>query len=106
LNTPNPLPLGTTLLCGPHIFVLIVYISSELIMTLREEHSLRVFKSGVLKKIFGIKRDEVTGEWKRLQTEELYDLYSTNIKRRRKRWEKHVVSMGEETCMYGFGGKT
>jgi hypothetical protein len=43
-------------------------------VTLREEHRLRVFENRVLRKIFGPKRDEVTGEWRRLHKEELYDL--------------------------------
>jgi len=41
---------------------------------LREEHRLRVFEIMVLRKIFGPERDEVTGEWRRLHNEELYDL--------------------------------
>jgi hypothetical protein len=44
-------------------------------LTLREEHWLRVFENRVLRRIFGPKRDEVTGEWRRLHNEELYDLY-------------------------------
>jgi hypothetical protein len=49
-------------------------------LTLREEHRLRVFKNRVLRGIFGPKRDGVTGEWRRLRNEELYDLYlSPNI---------------------------
>jgi hypothetical protein len=44
-------------------------------VTLREEHRLRVFESRVLRGIFGPKRDGVTGEWRRLHNEELYDLY-------------------------------
>jgi hypothetical protein len=66
-------------LCSHHGFLLIACINSELIMTLREEHRLMIFKSRMLKKLFGLKRDEGTGEWKRLQNEELYDRYSTNI---------------------------
>jgi hypothetical protein len=45
---------------------------------LREEHKLRVFENRVLRKIFGPKRDEVTGEWRRLHNEELHDLYSSS----------------------------
>jgi hypothetical protein len=44
-------------------------------LTLREEHSLRVFENKVLRKIFGPKKDEVAGEWRRLHNEELRDLY-------------------------------
>jgi len=46
-------------------------------LTLREEHRLRVFQNRVLRKIFGPKRDEVTGECRRLHNEELSDLYSS-----------------------------
>jgi hypothetical protein len=44
-------------------------------VTLREEHRLRVFENRVLRRIFGRKRDEVIGEWRRLHNEELNDLY-------------------------------
>jgi hypothetical protein len=47
-------------------------------VALREEHRLRVFENRVLRGIFGPKRDEVTGEWRRLHTEELNDLYSSS----------------------------
>jgi hypothetical protein len=43
---------------------------------LREERRLRVFENRVLRKVFGPKRDEVTGEWEKLHNEELNDLYS------------------------------
>jgi hypothetical protein len=46
-------------------------------LTLREEHRLRVFENRVLRKIFGPKRDEVTGEWRKLHNKELLDLYSS-----------------------------
>jgi hypothetical protein len=49
-------------------------------LTLREECKLRVFENRVLRRIFGPKRDEVTGEWRRLHNEELYAAYfSPNI---------------------------
>jgi hypothetical protein len=44
-------------------------------LTLKEEHRLRVFQNTVLRRIFGLKRDGVTGEWRRLHNEELNDLY-------------------------------
>jgi hypothetical protein len=60
-------------------------------LTLREERRLRVFESGVLRRIFGPKKDEVTREWRKLHNEELNDLcYSSNIvhkiKWRRRDW--------------------
>jgi hypothetical protein len=68
---------------------------------LGEEHRLRVFENRVLRRIFGLKRDEVTGEWRKLHNEELRDLYSspsiiTIIKSRRMRWAGHVARMGEK----------
>jgi hypothetical protein len=47
------------------------------LLTLREEHGLRVFENRVLRRIFGPKKDEVTGEWRKLHNEELRDLYSS-----------------------------
>jgi hypothetical protein len=46
-------------------------------LILREEHRLRLFENRVLRRIFGPKRDEVTGEWRKLHNEELRDLYSS-----------------------------
>jgi hypothetical protein len=46
-------------------------------LTLREEHRLGFFENRVLRKIFGPKRDEMTGEWRKLHNEELHDLYSS-----------------------------
>ena len=68
-------------------------------LTLREKLRLRVFESRVLRRIFGSKRDEVTGEWRKLYKEEVNDLYlSPNIvrviKSRRMRWAGHVARMG------------
>ena len=74
-------------------------------LTLREERGLRVFENRVLKRIFGPKRDEVTGEWRKLHNEELNDLYSSPntvwvIKSRRMRWVWHVASIGEGKGVY------
>jgi len=44
-------------------------------LTLKEERRLRVFENRVLRRIFGLNRDEVTGEWRKLYNEELNDLY-------------------------------
>ena len=74
-------------------------------LTLREERRLTVFENRVLRRIFGPKRDEVTGEWRKLHNEELTDLYfSPNIvqviKSRRERWVGHVARMGERKGVY------
>ena len=79
---------------------------------MREERRLRVFENRVLRRIFGTKRDGVTGEWRKLHNEELNDLYcSANIvrviKSRRVRWAGHVERMGGvERRIQGFGGET
>ena len=78
---------------------------------MREERKLRVFENMVLRRIFGPRREEVMGEWRRLHNEELNDLYfSPNIvlviKSRRVRWAGHVARMGEESGTYRlFMGK-
>jgi hypothetical protein len=64
-----------------------------------------VFENRVLRRIFGPKRDEATGEWRRLHNEELYDLYSSPniirvIKSRRMRWRRHVARIGEKRGAY------
>jgi PAS domain-containing protein len=66
-----------------------------------EEHRLRVFGNRMLRRIYGPKRDEVTGEWKELYNEELHDLYSSPsiiriMKSRRMRLAEHVARMGEK----------
>jgi hypothetical protein len=72
---------------------------------LREKRRLRVFENRVLRRIFGPKRNELTGEWRRLYNEELYDLNSSPnivhvIKSRRMRWTGHVARLGERRGVY------
>ena len=72
---------------------------------MREERGLRVFENMVLRRIFGPKRDEVTGKWKQLDNEGLNNLYSSPIivwaiKSRRMRWAGHVKRMGERRGVY------
>ena len=69
-------------------------------LTLREERRLRVFENRVLRRVFGPKRDEVTGEWRKLHNEELSDRYYLRyivrvVKSRRMRWAGHVARKGE-----------
>ena len=81
-------------------------------MTLREERRLRVLENRVLRKIFRPKRNEVTGEWRRLHNEELYDLYLLLTKY----YSGDQIEMnemggacgvcgGEERCIQCFGGE-
>jgi hypothetical protein len=70
-------------------------------LTLKEEHSLRVFENRFLRRIFGDERDEVTADWRKLHSEELHNLYSFSnivrqIKLRIMRLAGHVARMGEE----------
>jgi len=74
-------------------------------LTLREERRLRVYEHRVLRKLFGPKRDEVTGEWRKLHNEELNDLYSLPniarvVKSRRMGLAGHVARMGEDRGVY------
>jgi hypothetical protein len=74
-------------------------------LTLKEEHRLGVFENRLLRRIFGSKRDEVTGEWRKLHNEELHDFYSSPsiirvIKARRIRWAGHVARIGEKRDAY------
>jgi hypothetical protein len=74
------------------------------LLTLREECGLRVSENRVLRRILGPKRDEVTGEWRKLGSEEHYALYLPNlvrvIKSRRLRWAGDVARMGERRGAY------
>jgi len=72
---------------------------------MREERRLRVFENRAFRRIFGPKRDEVTGEWRKLHNEGFYDLYSSPnivrvIKSRRMRWAGHVARIGERKGVY------
>jgi hypothetical protein len=94
------------------ILLVVLYGCETWCVTLREEHRLRVFENRVLRGIFGPKRDEVTGEWRRLNNEELNDLYSSPnmirvTKSRRLRWAGHVARMsrGEEHTGFWWGGE-
>jgi hypothetical protein len=73
-------------------------------LTLREEQGLRVFENRVLRRIFGPKRDELTGEWRKLHNKELHDLYSSpsisRMMKSRIRWTGHVARRGEKRNTY------
>jgi hypothetical protein len=74
-------------------------------LTLREQHILRVFERRVLRRIFGPKRDEVTGEWRKLHNKEFHYLYSSAriiriIKSMRMRWAGHVARIREKRNVY------
>jgi hypothetical protein len=87
------------------ILPVVLYECETLSLTLREKHRLRVFENRMLRRVFGPKRDEVTGEWRKLHNEELRDLYSSPsivriIKSRRMSWAGHVARMGEKRNAY------
>ena len=78
----------------------VVYRCETWSLTLTKERRLRVFENRVLRRVFGPKRDEVTGEWRKLHNEELSDQYPLPnivrvVKSRRMRWAGHVTRMGE-----------
>jgi hypothetical protein len=92
-------------LCKTIILLVILYGCEAWSLTLREEHRLRVFENKVLRRIFGPKRDEVTGGWRKLHNEELIHLYSSPsiirlIKERRMRWAGRLARMGEMRNAY------
>jgi hypothetical protein len=78
-----------------------------IVWTLRKECSLRVSENCVLRRIFGLKRDEVIGEWRKHHNEELHYLYFSPtivrvIKSRRMKWAGHVARMGRGEECTGF----
>jgi hypothetical protein len=84
---------------------LVLYGCETWSLALREEHKLRVFENRVLRRIFGPKRDAVTGGWRKQHNDELHNLYSspiiiTIIKSRRMRWAGHVARMGEKRNVF------
>jgi hypothetical protein len=78
------------------ILPVVLYECETWSLTLREECRLRLLENRLLRKIFGPKWDEVTGQWRKLHNQELTDLYSSSniirvIKSRRMRWAGHVA---------------
>ena len=91
------------------ILTVVLYGCETWSLTLREERKLRAFENMVLRRIFGPRRDEVTGEWRRWHKEELSDLYSSPnivrvIKSRRMRLVGHVALWGGEGRLQDVGG--
>jgi hypothetical protein len=89
------------------ILSVVLYVCEIWSQTLREEHKLRLFENRVLSRIFGPKRDEVTGGWRKLHNEEFHDLYSSPsviriIKSRRMRWTGYVVQMRRKGTFVGY----
>jgi hypothetical protein len=86
------------------LFCFVLYGFETSSLTLAEEPRLWLLEDRVLRKIFGPKWDVVTGEWGRLHSEELNDLYSPPnirvIKSRRIKWTEHVARMGERRVVY------
>jgi hypothetical protein len=104
---PNPQAGGLPLVGCPRLLIQYIYVL-PLSLTSKEEHRLRVFENRVLRRIFGPKRDEVTGGWRKLQNEELHGLYSLPsivrvIKARRMRWAGCGAHGGGEGCIQHFG---
>jgi hypothetical protein len=76
------------------ILPVVLYGCETWCLTLREEHRLRVFENRMLRRIFGPKRDEVTGSWTKLHTEELHNIVIRVIKFMMRR-AGHIARMGE-----------
>ena len=87
------------------ILPVVLYECETWSLILRDERGLRVYENGVLRRIFGPKRNEVTGEWRKLQNEEHTALYSSSniiwvIKSWRMRWVGHVACMEDRRGAY------
>jgi hypothetical protein len=105
-NLKNVYLIGVKIKIYKTIILPVVLYGCEIwYVTLREEHRLSVFENRLLRRIFGPKRDEVTGGWRKLHNEELHGLYSSPstirvIKARRMRWVGHVARMGKVRGAY------
>jgi hypothetical protein len=89
------------------ILPVVLYGCEILSLTLKEKHKLKVFEKSALKRIFGPKRDEVTGDWRKLNNEVLHNLNSSPsiirmIKSRSMRWAGNVALMGGKGTHIGF----
>jgi len=88
------------------IIILPVFLGRETwSLTLREERRMIVIETRMMRRMFGPKRDKITGKWRKLHKEELSDLYSSPnivrvIKSRRLRWAGHVALMGERRSVH------
>jgi len=94
---------------GNIILSVVLYGCETWSLTLSEEHTRRVLENSVLRKVFWPKRDEVTGEWRRLHNEELRDLYCAShrltirvISSRTMRYAGHVAFTGDKRVTYKF----
>jgi hypothetical protein len=105
------LVIGSPILSACRVFNIILpvvlYGCETSSLTLREEHRLRVFENKVLRRIFGPRRDVVTGNGRKLHNEELHNLYSSpniirTIKSRRMRWARHIARMGRRGMHIGY----
>jgi hypothetical protein len=90
---------------GMHVLSVVLYGCETWSLTLKEEYRLRVFENRVLRRIFGPKREEVTGDWRKMHNEELHNLYSLPniiriIKSKGMRWAEHVARIREKGNAY------
>jgi hypothetical protein len=93
------------------ILHVVLYLYETLFLTLREDHKVRVFEDGILRRIFGPKRDEIILVWTKFHNGELHDLYSSLdiiriMKTRMMRCGGHVARKEKKKeCTQGIGAK-